>query len=335
MRQTGTFLLASMAVMMLLKGQPTIAQQTPVSARVIDYFGYAGCILLENQNTRVVLCPVCGGRVLEYSWKGKNSLYLDPSQKGWTPQEGQPPVDPCGGRFDIGPERVIPRHPALWLGEWSGEIVGPNTARLTSAEDEATGTQLVREFTLDGSSSKLTCKQTIKNTSDQPTQWCHWSRTLAQGGGICLIPLTKNSRFPKQYVMYGPGPVIDYQPEDPNIRVRDGFGEVLSTPVRPKLGIDSYAGWFCYLMKNDLMFVKRYPTYPDRVYNEVAGLTISIWYFQNLMCELEPIGPRENLAPGESASFTEEWWLLPYRYPEKPTEVDLKNVSQVVEQHAR
>lgn len=335
MRQTGTFLLASMAVMMLLKGQPTIAQETPVSARVIDYFGYAGCILLENQNTRVVLCPAVGGRVLEYSWKGKNSLYLDPSQKSWTPQEGQPPVDPCGGRFDIGPERVIPRRPALWLGKWSGEIVGPNTARLTSVEDEATGTQLVREFTLDSSSSKLTCKQTIKNTSDQPTEWCHWSRTLAQGGGICLIPLTKNSRFPKQYVMYGPGPVIDYQPEDPNIRVRDGFLEVLSTPVRPKLGMDSYAGWFCYLMKNDLMFVKRYPTYPDRVYNEVAGLTISIWYFKDLMCELEPIGPREKLAPGESASFTEEWWLLPYRYPEKATEVDLKNVSQVVEQHAR
>ena len=44
--------------------------------------------------------------------------------------------------------------------------------------------------------------------------------------------------------------------------------------MRPKLGMDSYAGWFCYLMKNDLMFVKRYPTYPDRVYNEVAGLTI-------------------------------------------------------------
>ena len=36
--------------------------------------------------------------------------------------------------------------------------------------------------------------------------------------------------------------------------------------------MDTYAGWFAYLMKKDLMFVKRFPTYPDRVYNEVAGL---------------------------------------------------------------
>lgn len=335
MRRTGVFLVASMAVMMLLKGQQTVAEGTAVSARVVEYFGYSGCILLENENARVILCPKSGGRVLEYSWKGKNSLYLDPSQAGWSRQEGQTPVDPCGGRFDIGPERIIPRHPDLWLGEWSGEIVGANTARLTSVKDQVTGTQLVREFTLDGSSSKLTCKQTITNVSDKPTSWCHWSRTLAQGGGICLIPLTENSRFPKQYLMYGPGPVMDYQPDDPNIRVRDGFLEILDTPVRPKLGIDSYAGWFGYLMKSDLLFVKRYPTYPDRVYNEMAGLTISIWYFKDLMCELEPIGPRESLAPGQSASFTEEWWLLPYHFPEKGTDVDLKAVSQLVEQQAR
>ena len=40
--------------------------------------------------------------------------------------------------------------------------------------------------------------------------------------------------------------------------------------------IDADAFEFAYLMKNDLMFVKSYPTYPNRVYNEVAGLSISM-----------------------------------------------------------
>ncbi len=301
----------------------------------VDFFGYSRCIKLENATTRVILCPQAGARVLEYSWKGKNSLYLDPSQQGWTRTSGQPGVDPCGGRFDVGPEKVTKSHPDLWLGAWTGEFTGPSSARLTSVKDAATGLQLVREFTLDPTTSHLTCKQTIANLSDKPVSCCHWSRTLAAGGGIGLIPLTPESRFPKSYLMYGPGSVMDFQPEDPNIRVRDGFLEILGTPARPKLGIDSYAGWFCYLLKNDLMFVKRFPVYPERVYNEMAAITISIWYFQDKMCELEPIGPRERLAPGASAAFSEEWWLLPHAYPGTGAAVDLNAVSRIVQEQTR
>jgi len=309
------------------------ADDRAAGSGLVEFFGYSKCVKLENPTTRVILCPQAGGRILEYSWKGKNSLYLDPAQKGWT--RDQAPVDPCGGRFDVGPEKTIARHPDLWLGEWKGEITGQNSAKLTSEKDRTTGLQLVREFTLAPNSSHLTCKQTIANLSDKPISCCHWSRTLAEGGGICLIPLTPDSRFPKNYLMYGPGSVMDFQPEDPSIRVRDGFLEILGTPARPKLGIDSYAGWFCYLLKNDLMFVKRYPVYPDRVYNEMAGLTISICYFQDKMCELEPIGPRERLAPGESASFTEEWWLVPHTFPGEDAAVDLKQVSRLVQEQAR
>ena len=64
-------------------------------------------------------------------------------------------------------------------------------------------------------------------------------------------------------------------------------------------------------------------------------LTISIWYFQDKMCELEPIGPRERLAPGESASFTEEWWLVPHTFPGEDAAVDLKQISRLVQEQAR
>ena len=150
-----------------------------------------------------------------------------------------------------------------------------------------------------------------------------------------LVPLTPGSRFPDNYVMYGPGPVITSPPEDPNIRTRDGFLEVLSTPQRAKLGMDSMAGWFAYLDKNDLLWVKRYPVYLDRPYGELAGLTISIWYYQDLMCELEPIGPSENIPPGGEAAFTEDWWLLPYDYPRDGGDLDLAEISALVEREAR
>jgi hypothetical protein len=326
---------ASVVLVMLLGGERLRAQTKAEGASIVCCFGYSGCIELKNENTSVVLCPQSGGRILEYSWKGRNSLYLDPAQKGWHYEPGKSTVDPCGGRFDVGPEKIVPRHPKLWLGRWSGEITGPRRARLTSVKDEVTGVQLVREFKLDADSSRLTCTQIITNISDKAVSWCHWSRTLAEGGGICLIPLTENSRFPNRYVRYGPGPVMNFLPVDPNVRVQNGFLEILGTPQEPKLGMDSYAGWLCYLLKSDLMFVKRFPTYPDRVYNEIAAITVCVWYFKDRMCELEPIGPRERLLPGASASFTEDWWLLPHAFPGKTAEVNLDEISRMVERHAR
>ena len=287
------------------------------AAEFIAYHGYSQAIELKNSTTRVVLCPQVGGRVLEYSLNGDNVLYLSEAEKSWQP--GMKPQS-SAGRFDIGPEYTIPRHAKLWSGEWRGEITGSLSARLTSKPDVATGVQLVREFVLDKSSSHLSCTQTIRNISTEPKEWCHWSRTFAVGKGICIIPLTpKNkspqSRLPMGYVMYEDRGLIGVQPEDSQIRKQGNTLQIFPTPRKPKLGFDSYAGEIVYLAPNDLLFLKRFPTYPNRVYNEVAGLTISVWYPNREMIELEPIGPREHLEPGESASFTEDWWLAPYNFP--------------------
>ena len=76
--------------------------------------------------------------------------------------------------------------------------------------------------------------------------------------------------------------------------------------------------------------LKKFKVDPDRVYNEMAAITLSIWYFRDKVCELEPIGPMELLAPGACAAFTEEWWLVPYAFPALRAAVDLQDVVQVV-----
>ena len=295
--------------------------------RTTAYFGYSAAIELTNGPVKVVLCPEVGGRVLEYSLNGKNSLYLSEGEKAWKP--GDRP-ESSAGRFDIGPELVIPQRDVFWNGAWKTEILGDRHARLTSPDDASTGTRLVRDFALAADSTKLVCTQTIHNISQKTTEWCHWSRTFAVGKGICLIPLTEPSRFPKNYVMYEEGALINMSPEDRNIRVREGFVEILGPPRKPKLGFDSYAGVIGYLSPNDLLFVKRFKTFPDRVYNEAAGLTVSVWYPNGDMIELEPIGPRERLEPGRSAGFTEEWWLTEMKFPEDRN-VDLKSFKSSVD----
>ena len=321
-------ILAGVMVALFSQGGMSGFLRAADGAKVISYLGYDSAIELSNGTVRVVLCPQVGGRVLEYSLNGKNVLYVSAEERSWTP--GQKPAS-SAGRFDIGPELVVPARKILWSGEWTGTITGPRTARLLSQKDPNTGVQLERTFELDKTTSRLLCTQTIINVSSEVKEWCHWSRTFAVGKGICLIPITSPSRFPNHYVLYEEGSLINMRPEDPGVRIREQMIEIFKAPRKPKLGFDSAAGVLGYVAPNDLLFVKRFAVDRDRVYNEAAGLTISVWYPDGEMVELEPIGPRERLAPGESAGFTEEWWLADFSYPAAADQLDLDTVTDTMQ----
>jgi hypothetical protein len=223
-------------------------------------------------------------------------------------------------------------HPKAWAGDWTAEITKARTVKLTSPPEDA-GIQLVREFRLvpHGKAVGLSCTQTMTNVSKETRAVCHWGRSFSPGGGICIVPLgDRPSRFPGKYTLYEDSAVINVRAKDENIRERDGFLEILAPPRKPKLGFDAYAGWLAYVMTDSRLFVKRFPTYPDRVYNEAAGLTLSVWYPPGPRIELEPIGPRERLKPGESASFTEDWWLLRHPFPKAGERLDLKALAEKV-----
>ncbi len=321
------FVLKFSGVLLMCVSQSSSAAD---GAKVVSFYGYDDCIRLQNEHVTVTLCPAAGGRVLEYSMGGKNVLYLPPGNEGWRYSPGGKRASMDAGRFDIGPEKVVKRGPLLWMGEWKGEIVGDRAAKLTSQKDPESGVQLTRTFRLDENSSRLICTQTIHCVADSAVDLCHWSRTFAVGKGIAVVPRSSFGRFPQGYVMYTDGRNICIDPEDTNIEVTDANVIVKAAPKHPKLGFDSMAGWFAYLAPTDQLFVKRYRTHPDRQYNEVAGLTVSIWYPSDRdTVELEPIGPAERIQPGASASFTEEWWLLDYDFPTSG-DVPVESVHQMV-----
>jgi hypothetical protein len=284
----------------------------------IHYAGYDGCVALTNADVRVTLGPQCGGRVLEYAWRGENALWLDPQQDGWMyrPGEREPHfLYPCGGRCDIGPEMSSRRTPELWLGQWQAEITGPLIARMTSAVSETVGVQLTREYTLAADSSHLTCTQTMRNISERITRWCYWCRIFGRGRGICIVPLTPELFALAQAicdVRPGRGPsTCGPKTRHPRARRLPGgvrhaatpsWGWIL-TPAGSPTG-DQRAAVRQALSRR-----------PERVYNEAAGLTLSLWFIRDLVCELEPNGPMEVLQPGQAASLTEEWWLAPLPLP--------------------
>jgi hypothetical protein len=316
------------------------ADTLPEGVRRVTVLNYPDCFELSNGETRVTLGHHVGGRVLEYVWRGHNALWLDPGEAKWTAAGGLK-SQPSAGRFDIGPEQIIPRRDVLWSGVWQAEAIGPRAVRLTSAADAATGVQLVRVFHLDASGTHLSCEQIIRNVSQETKHWAHWARTFGVTGGIGVVPLTPDSkRFPNGWIMYttGPEPAIQFRPVDPNVRVRGNFLEVLGPTRYPKLGFDSNAGWFAYVMPHGQAFVKRYASPRDAVYPEVAGLALCLWYPQPSplpVCELEPHGPRNDIPPGGSASFTEHWYLLAHAFPAAGQQLDLEKLAAQVEREAR
>lgn len=328
-----TLLLACLGILAI--GPAAIADEaeqetpsTPAIVEVVSYGGYDDCIRLYNESVNVVLCPSAGGRVLEYSSDGKNVLYLPPESE--RPANKKAPM--MAGRFDIGPELMVQRGKNLWSGPWKGEITEDHSVRMTSEFDPRSGARLIRDFVLDPETSHLRCTQTIVNQSDRPISLCHWSRTFAIGGGIAIVPQTPLGRFPRGYVMYQDSATILAGPNDSNVHVSDEAVTVVGPPKYPKLGFDSHAGWLCYLTPTDQMFVKRFRTYPDRAYNEVAGLTASVWYPDKGMVELEPIGPAANLEPGRRTSFSEDWFLVSEKFPADPAKVDFGSVKATVKE---
>jgi Domain of unknown function (DUF4380) len=275
---------------------------------------------------------------LEYVYHGINALYLDPKEAQWRETDKKLA---SAGRFDIGPEYLIPKREKLWTGEWQAEAIGPRAVRLTSQADEATGVQLIREFRLDAKGSHLSCEQIIKNVSSEMVHWSHWSRTFAVHGGIGVVPLTPDTRrFPNGWIMYqqGKDPTIMLKPTDPNVRQRGNFLEVLAPTQFPKLGFDSNAGWMAYVMPHGQAFVKRYPSPKDGVYPEIAGLTLCFWYpqaTQTPAIELEPHGPRNHIAPGGTASYKEDWYLVRHPFPPAGGQLDLDQLAAQVEREAR
>ena len=309
---------------------PFMASAQQIGVRTVNENKYPGCIEISNQTTRVVLEPNLGGRVLKYELNGKNVLFVDPKDDGRIYEKGVP-IHPCGGRSDFGPEKTVPSHPLLFMGKWTGKITGTRQAEMISQKDSVSGVQLVRRFKLAEQGSLLEFTQIIRNISKETRRYCHWSRTFMKGGGISLIPLRADSRYPKSYLTYGPGPIINFMPEkEENVSVRDGILEITGLVKLPKFMTDGTAGWLAYINKDDQLFIKSYPVFQDRYYGEIAAGTASVYYFKEEYCEIEPIGPMETIAPGKEVSFTEKWLLSDYKYP-RDKKAELREILSIIE----
>lgn len=282
-----------------------------------------GYIKISNGKITVAVDAEVGGRIMEYSLNGNNTLYV----KGAEPSKA-PGLD--GGRCDFGPEKIVPNRPETWSGKWELVDKNENYIKIKSQVAKQAGVYLVREFKLDENSSHLKFTQSIINVTDSPKRYCHWSRTFGEPNGICLAPMNPNSRYPKGYMVYNNDNKLDFNPQGgKNERLRDGILEVLGPPENAKFVTDGSEGWLAYITLDNQLFIKKFEVFENKIYGEMTGATVSIWYNKEGVCEIEPIGPWEWIQPGEGTSFSENWYLMDYKYP-KNRNANLNEIKSII-----
>lgn len=297
----------------------------------IAYFGYQDTIQLANQTTKVIIAPSIGGKILEYSLNGENTLVLKPSEAGWLyqqdPERTKLPMN-SAGRFDIGPSKLRVNRDNLYLGVWQTEIISPNSVKVTSIQDPNTGLQLARTYTLLDGSSQLNIKHTITNVSDSTIPAFIWTRTLASGKGIFVIPIeSEQCLFYPQCYAQKKGPWLTLAPEsDPAIIKTPDSLMIKPTPKLAKFGIESDAGWFAYLMPNHIAMIREFEVDKNGHYPDLYSGMVSLYYNDNYqghaVAELEPISPLVHLQPSQTSEFNEVWQLVSYPFPTHENAID-------------
>lgn len=268
-----------------------------------SYRGWSGCYKISNENCEVIIAASAGGRVVYYALDGENVIQENRDLDGVSGSElVEKMIAPDGGRFDIGPEATEPeQRQALFAGEWRATIISDYSVEVCYDKKNAHGVSVTRRYTLAKGSSKLEIDQTMTNQTSEPITRHYWGRAFFKPGGIITLPLDSNGNWGSMA---------------PNGLLGDAHAvgkEIVCSVNSPKvlkLGSDSQQGWLKYEV-NGIRVVQNFKCDKKGDYSETMGYT-TVFYSDQKVCEMEPIGASIKMKPGESSTFSQTWTLSRY-----------------------
>jgi hypothetical protein len=279
-----------------------------------EYRGWKNCFRLFNEQCEVIILPEAGGRVMSFSLAGQNIIFENPHFDGksyhdWKEER----FDPDGGRFDVGPERVmVKKHDLTWMGPWDAEIIDDNTLKITSQPDTLLGLQTTRIFRLAANDNVLQIDQSIENISDKDIKAHFWGRTLVKPDGKLFMPVRFSGNFDNGYALFywNPDRIVTDIQDDERITITDGIMAFHAVGNVIKAGVDADEGWMVYAHEG-LAMVKEFEVMEGKDYSASDHMT-GIFFSNGKFAELEPCSPTYTLAPGNVQSFRETWKLFTY-----------------------
>ena len=277
---------------------------------VIPHAGWNRNLYLANDHAEVIVTLDVGPRILSYKRpNGENVFKNYDDQLG---SSGETEWKIRGGhRCWIAPEdEVLTYHHAngpvdYRIEEFTEEIV------IDSIQTQSGRIMKTLGVTLADNDSHVTVRHTARNDGDEPIQIASWALSVMNPGGIEIIPQPPLGMHPRDLL---PNRGIVLWPytdlTDPRWHLgRDFFTLRQSEGFPPtKLGLAHREKWVAYVL-GDSLFIKTFDHVTGAVYPD-GGCNFET-FTNDEMLEIESLSPLAALAPGESVSHTENWYLFP------------------------
>jgi hypothetical protein len=288
----------------------------------LEYMGLRDCVQVSNGDAELVLSTQVGPRVLRYALSGGENAFGEYPDKStrtalgeWKPYAGH--------RLWASPE-LFPATYAPDNAPIECEAESSLCVHLRQPTD-ASGLRKQMTITLAQSGTAVSVAHAITNAGMWPLSIAPWSVT-ALGGGVAVLP-RQPYRSHDVCVEVAQPLSLYYFTDLRDARFTLGTESILlraqaQQPSAQKIGLRNKRGWCAHLCSTSL-FLQQF-TYSERAAYPDYGVNNEAYVAGEYM-EMELLGERQTLAPGETASFYEVWHLYP------GSDADLRDEAAVME----
>ncbi len=273
----------------------------------LSFAGLSDCIRLSNGTTDLIVTTAVGPRILFYGAKGgQNHLGSFPENAVKTALGTWKPYG--GHRLWVWPE-LFPATYAPDNTPIQHRAHGDLSLTLHAPADGASIEKQVR-ITLAPSGSTVQLEHTITSHALWPIDIAIWAITIMQSGTgiIPRVPFQSHDDYAPVTQPLALCAFTDLQ--DPRFTLGLKYILLRADPARAnaqKVGLRNKEGWCAHLLGNELM-VKRF-THHNRADYPDYGVNTEV-YVEGAFQEVELMGPRRVVWPGESITLNEEWHLF-------------------------
>ena len=277
---------------------------------LIAHAGWNRNLYLANDHAEVIVTLDVGPRILSYKRPGAENVFKSYDDQLGSSGESDWKIR-GGHRFWIAPEdEVVTYHldnqPVDYrIEEFTQEIV------IDSLQIQAGQIMKSLAVTLADNDSHVTVRHTARNDGDEPIQIASWGLSVMKPGGIEVIPQPPLGEHPRDLL---PNRGIVLWPYTDLSDARWHLGREFFTLRQSegfpptKLGLAHREKWVAYVIE-DSIFIKTFEHVTGAVYPD-GGCNFET-FTNDEMIEIESLSPLAALAPGESVSHTENWYLFP------------------------
>lgn len=287
---------------------------------IADYNSWGKtALIVKNGYIELIIMPEIGARIMHYGFPGDvymavNTPLMDEIYNPETDQTGP------WGSWGYGGYKVWPAPQSIWNWPpppyldwgnytWSVEHASPDSVIIyAKSEVEAyktPGLQQSRRYKIYKNTTKVVVEQILKNVSSTNTEWSIWEVTQVikshdNSGDVANI----STYFPSDAA----GIKVLVSPKINTTAVNENVQKFNANGNNQKIGALLKEGWACFVDERDeQLYAKVFDIFPTTEEYPDQNTNFQI-YVGGTYVEIEVLGPLTQIAQGDSAIYTENWY---------------------------